>query len=236
MNPNPTIAIAACGIEKVYGTKAQPYRALKGVDLEVQKGDIHLLMGPAGAGKTTLLLIIAGLLTPTSGQVYLLGKNITAMSREELTEFRLYHVGIVFQENHLLRSLTAIENVELLLQLRGFPEQAAYQQARQLLKAVGLEGKMHLRPRLLSVGQQQRVGVARALAGSPSLIIADEPTASLDSENGRTVTELLRKLAKEEGCTVLMATHDPRIIPLADRVTYLEDGMIIEPNYPQLRG
>ena len=204
----------------------QRLQVLRDIDLEVQKGDIQLLMGPSGSGKTTLLSILAGLLTPTSGRVYLLGEEITRMSRRKLARFRRQHIGFIFQDFNLFPALTAIENLEVALNVKGIWGREARGQAQDLLEQVGLKDKAKLLPRDLSGGQKQRVAIARALTGYPELIMADEPTAALDSHSGHTVMELLRRLAKEGGCTVLMVTHDPRIVDVADRIAYLEDGMI----------
>ncbi len=210
----------------VFQSGAEQFQALKGIDLEIATGDIELLMGPSGSGKTTLLSILSGILTPTSGSVELLGEKITDLSRAKLAKFRLKNIGFVFQDFNLFPALTARENVETVLNLKGIHRGAAKRQAQQLLEQVGIASKARNLPRDLSGGQKQRVAIARALAGSPKLIMADEPTASLDSQNGQAVIQLLRKLAKEEGCTVLMVTHDPRILECADQVVYLEDGMI----------
>ncbi|NDJ19219.1 ABC transporter ATP-binding protein [Myxacorys almedinensis] len=221
-----TKAIAAHGIEMVYQTGAEQYQALKQVDLDVKFGDIQLLMGPSGSGKTTLLSILAGILTPTAGSVRLLGQEITALSSSKLAQFRLENIGFIFQGFNLFPALTALENVEVALKLKGIRRAAARQQALDLLDQVGLKDKAKRYPQDLSGGQKQRVAIARALAGNPHLIMADEPTAALDSQNGHAVIELLRNLAKEKGRTVLIVTHDPRIIDVADHVTYLEDGLI----------
>jgi putative ABC transport system ATP-binding protein len=202
------------------------FQVLKGIDLEVSLGDIQLLMGPSGSGKTTLLSILAGLLTPTAGSVYLLGEETTKMSRDKLANFRLQNIGFIFQGFNLFPALTAAENVELVLNIKGIKGRLARNQAKYLLEQVGLASHMYYKPGDLSGGQKQRVAIARALAGNPRLIMADEPTAALDSRSGHNVIELLRILAKEEGCTVLMVTHDPRIIDVADRVAYMEDGML----------
>ena len=199
---------------------------LKRIDWSIQKGNVQLLMGPSGSGKTTLLSVLAGLLTPTAGNVYLLGQDITKMSRAKLAEFRLQNIGFIFQDFNLFPALTAAENVELALNLKGIKGKAAKSEAKMLLEQVGLQDKANLKPSSLSGGQQQRVAIARALAGQPQLIMADEPTAALDSQNGHAVMTLLRQLAKERGCTVLMVTHDPRIVDLADSIAYMEDGML----------
>ncbi len=210
----------------MFQSGADRFQALKGIDLEVQRGDIQLLMGPSGSGKTTLLSILAGILTPTAGTVCLLGKEITRLSREELAKFRLENIGFIFQGFNLFPALTAAQNVELVLNVKGIRGRSARHQAQVLLSQVGLEDKANQQPSNLSGGQKQRVAIARALAGNPSLIMADEPTAALDSNSGYNVISLLRQLTKSQGSTVLMVTHDPRIIDVADRVAYLEDGLL----------
>jgi putative ABC transport system ATP-binding protein len=223
----PEAAIVAEGIEMTFESGKQYYQVLRGIDLVINSGDIQLLMGPSGSGKTTLLSILAGLLTPTQGQVYLLGQEITRMSREKLAKYRLENVGFIFQGFNLFPALTAAENVELVLNYKGITRGVARKQAQLLLEQVELGSSyVNQKPSELSGGQKQRVAIARALAGNPKLIMADEPTAALDSQSGHNVIQLLRTLAKEQGCTVLMVTHDPRIIDVADRVAYLEDGVL----------
>jgi putative ABC transport system ATP-binding protein len=227
-----TVALKARGVKMVYESGSGYYEALKGIDLDVHNGDIELLMGPSGSGKTTLLSILAGLLTPSMGQVNILGQEITRMSRSKLSKFRRDNIGFIFQGFNLFPALTAAENVQMALKVKGIRGKKARIEAENLLEQVGLADKVPLRPRDLSGGQKQRVAIARALAGHPQLIMADEPTAALDSQSGHAVIELLRKLAKEEGCTVLMVTHDPRILDVADRILYLEDG-ILTPQSPR---
>jgi putative ABC transport system ATP-binding protein len=224
----PQEAIAAEGVSKLYQSKSGDVLALSHVNLTVCRGHVQLIMGPSAAGKTTLLLILAGLLTPTTGKVRLLGEEITAMPRCKLEQFRLHHVGFVAQDFNLFSALTAFENVELALKLKGVRGAALERDCKLLLEQVGLADKAHRLPRELSGGQQQRVAIARALAGHPALIMADEPTAALDSHTGQKVMELLCTLAKEERCTILMATHDPRTVDFADRTVLLEDGRIRE--------
>jgi putative ABC transport system ATP-binding protein len=219
-------AIVARGIEMIYQSGAERFRALKNIDLDVKRGDIQLLMGPSGSGKTTLLSILAGILTPTAGSVSLLGEEIFKLSGSKLAHFRLQNIGFIFQGFNLFPALTAIENVEVALNLKGIRRGAAHQQALDLLDQVGLLQQAKRHPQDLSGGQKQRVAIARALAGNPRLIMADEPTAALDSHNGHAVIDLLRNLAKEKGRTVLIVTHDPRIIDVADSVAYLEDGVL----------
>lgn len=219
-------AIAAKGVSMSFQSGTDSYHALKKVDLELQSGEIQLLMGPSGSGKTTFLSILAGILTPTEGSVYLLGQEITGMSRSQLARFRLAHIGFIFQGFNLFPALTALENVQVALTVKGIRKQAAAKEARLLLEQVGLAAKANQLPRDLSGGQKQRVAIARALGGDPKLIMADEPTAALDSQNGYAVIELLHRLAKEHHRTVLMVTHDSRIIDFADKIVNLEDGML----------
>jgi putative ABC transport system ATP-binding protein len=223
-DPMPERVVIADNVEMEYRTGSQTFKALKGIDLEVYAGDIELLMGPSGSGKTTLLSILGGILTPTGGQVFLLNEEITRLSKTKLAKFRLENIGFIFQGFNLFPALTAAENVQVALKLKGIRGQACKDQAMHLLDQVGLADKAESQPRDLSGGQKQRVAIARSLAGKPKLILADEPTAALDSNSGRAVIQLLRNLAKEEGATVLMVTHDPRIVDIADQVVYVQDG------------
>lgn len=220
------VAIAAQNIQMSFMSGTTETRVLKGIDLVIPPGQIRLMMGPSGSGKTTLLSILAGILTPTAGQVELLGQEITQLSRKELTVFRRNHIGFIFQSFNLFPALTALENIELALQLKGYKGPENKDQAFDLLKQVGLGDRVNNLPADLSGGQKQRVAIARALAGEPELIMADEPTAALDSATGRDVIELMQYLAKNKGCTVLIITHDPRITDAADEITYLEDGLL----------
>ncbi len=220
-------AIAVQQVGMTYGTGTRATQVLHNIDLTVRAGDIHLLMGPSGSGKTTLLSIMGGILQPTEGQVYLQGTNITRLNRKELARFRRHNIGFIFQGFNLFGAMTATENIEVILKMKGWKQQAARQEAQTLLEEVGLGDKLNHLPRDLSGGQKQRVAIARALAGNPPLIMADEPTSALDSHSGQTVIELLRKLAKEKGRTVLMVTHDPRLQSVADQVVYLEDGRLM---------
>lgn len=220
-------AIVAQDVEMTFNSGVLASSVLQGVDLDISYGEIQLLMGPSGSGKTTLLSILAGILTPTCGKVYLLGEEITGMSKEALSKFRLNNIGFIFQGFNLFPALTAQENVEIALRMKGISGRAGRQEAQALLGQVGLGDRLSYLPRDLSGGQKQRVAIARALAGNPRLIMADEPTASLDSHSGHTVIELLRDLAKESNRTVLIVTHDPRLIDVADRVTHLEDGVLV---------
>ena len=225
--PEKSCGILAKGIEMVYQSGKEQFVALKEIDLQISKGVIQLLMGPSGSGKTTLLSILAGILTPTNGSVRLLGKEITKMSRKQLSRFRRDNIGFIFQGFNLFPALTAAENVEVALNIKGIRGKIAREQSLELLSQVGLGNKAQLLPRDLSGGQKQRVAIARALAGKPQIIMADEPTAALDSHNGQAVIELLCQLAKEGGTTVVIVTHDPRIQAFADDITFLEDGEIV---------
>jgi putative ABC transport system ATP-binding protein len=229
-------AVVAHDVSMVFRSGAELFPVLIDINLDIPQGDIELLMGPSGSGKTTLLSILAGILTPTSGTVQLLGQEITTLSKEALARFRLHNLGFIFQGFNLFPALTAIENVEVALRMKGIHGREMHRQARELLGQVGLTDRVNYLPRDLSGGQKQRVAIARALAGDPKLIMADEPTASLDSQSGHAVIELLRQLAKEGGRTVLIVTHDPRLVDVADHVSYLEDGMLSSEEHVGIRG
>lgn len=223
-DPRPIISTQS--LDMFFRNDSQNYHVLKQIDLDVVHGDVQLLMGPSGSGKTTLLSILGGILTPTSGQVTILGQNITQLSRTQLANFRRQHIGFVFQGFNLFPALTASENVTVAMKLKGLKSHTWQKSAIALLEQVGLGDKVNAYPHDLSGGQKQRVAIARALVGNPAIIMADEPTAALDSHSGHTVISLLRNLAKEDTTTVLMVTHDPRIKDIADRIAYLEDGML----------
>ncbi|ERN42160.1 ABC-type antimicrobial peptide transport system, ATPase component [Rubidibacter lacunae KORDI 51-2] len=218
------LAIRAEGIYKSYKSGRQRVPVLKGIDWNIPRGDVQLLMGPSGSGKTTLISILAGLLVPDDGRVWLLDQDITRMSRAQRTRFRRRHIGFVFQHFNLFPALTAAENIEVVLEIKGIARRRARSEAYELLDRVGLAAQAHQRPRDLSGGQKQRVAIARALAGNPQIAIADEPTAALDAQSGQRIIHLLRQLAKEQGCTVAIVTHDPRITDIADNIFYIEDG------------
>lgn len=219
-------AITVKGVEMSVKSGREMFQIIKGIDWEIPSGIIQILMGPSGSGKTTLLSILAGLLTPTAGKIEIIGEDITKMSRSKLSQFRLHNIGFIFQGFNLFPALTASENVEVALNLKGIKGKTAKNEANILLEQVGLKDKVNQMPRDLSGGEKQRVAIARALAGKPKIIMADEPTAALDSQSGHAVIELLSHLAKEEGCTVLMVTHDPRMVDIADNVANLEDGVL----------
>lgn len=214
-------------LTKHFGSGRTLVRAVRGVDLTVDAGEIVLIEGPSGAGKTTLLTMIGALLRPTEGRVVIDGLDVTALGPRELPGVRRRSVGFVFQTFNLLETLTAQENVEVALNVAGVSGAPAHERARELLVGAGLEERLDLRVRGLSGGERQRVSIARALANRPRLLLADEPTANLDSRHGRDVMQLLRELAKGEGCGVVIVSHDGRLRRIADRVLTLEDGRIV---------
>jgi putative ABC transport system ATP-binding protein len=222
-----TTAMRARGLHKVYGSGNASVCALQDVSLDVAGGEVLVLMGPSGSGKTTLLSVLAGILTPTTGSVHVNDIEITALSRRDAADFRRRYFGFVFQGFNLFGALSARENVELALHLKGVRGAAAREESHRLLKSAGIGHRAGSHPRDLSGGEKQRVSIARALACDPRIIFADEPTASLDSESGHAVIELLRALAKERGCTVFIVTHDSRIADVADRVVHLCDGSLV---------
>ena len=211
-------------LAKVFGSGDGAVRAVDGVDLTVRRGEIVLVMGPSGSGKTTLLTMIGGLLHPTSGSVVIQGVDITTLPESRLADVRRERVGFVFQTFNLLEALSAVENVELALNVAGVAGRSARERAESLLVDSGLSHRLHFRPRVLSGGEKQRVSIARALANAPLLILADEPTANLDSKHGHDVMTLLRDLARRERRSVVVVSHDHRIREIADRVLWLEDG------------
>jgi putative ABC transport system ATP-binding protein len=221
------VAVEARGVSKVYGKGALAHHALREVDFAARAGELVMLNGPSGSGKTTLLSILGCVLAPSSGEVTLFGEMVSGSSERTLPRLRLAYVGFIFQGYNLVASLDAMENVALPLELRGWSGRAARREAAAMLERVGLERELERRPRELSGGQRQRVAVARALAGSPPLVLADEPTSNLDATSGRAITTLLRDLAKEANRTVIVVTHDSRIFHLADRVVEIEDGRIV---------
>lgn len=232
MRPQDWIADAAFidlrAVSKIYGSGETAVRAVDEVTLRVRRGELVLIFGPSGAGKTTLLSLIGGLIQPTSGTIRVAGLELHRLSPAALSQFRLRQVGFVFQFFQLLSALTARENVEIVLRLGGYAPHAARQQAAELLRRFGLGHRLTHLPAALSGGEKQRVALARALALHPPLLIADEPTGSLDSRSGEEVIRLLRRLVDEDQRTVLIASHDPRLLPVASRVLRCEDGRLHE--------
>jgi putative ABC transport system ATP-binding protein len=219
--------IRATGLGKVYIEGKTELRALRGVDLEVRAGELTLLMGPSGSGKTTLLSILGCILRASEGTLELLGENVSVLPENELPRIRRDAIGFVFQGFNLFPTLTAAENVALALDVRGVRGGSARRRAEELLALVDLTPKAKSFPADLSGGQKQRVAIARALAGNPPILLADEPTAALDWTSGRTVIELLQRLARKEGKAVVMVTHDPRVLSFGDRILHLQDGRIV---------
>jgi putative ABC transport system ATP-binding protein len=213
-------------LTKTYAEGAAASRALNGVDLNIYPRQVTLLMGPSGSGKTTLVSIMGCILRPTSGSVKLAGREVTRLSEKQLPAVRLRHIGFVFQGFNLFPTLTAVENVEVALELKRVPRRERRMRAGALLDQVGLGDKHRVYPADLSGGQKQRVAIARALAGDPDVILADEPTAALDKDSGRTVLEMLRRLAHDKDRAVVIVTHDSRTLDYADRVVDIEDGRI----------
>ncbi len=222
------LVVKAEGLTKIYVEDGVETPALRGVDLEIRRGEFAALAGPSGSGKSTLLHLIGGLLTPTAGRVWLNGRRLDELSRDELAELRLREIGFVFQAYNLIPVLTVLENAAFVLELQGVPAAERRRRALELLKTLEIAEYADRFPNKLSGGQQQRVAVARAVAPNPSLILADEPTANLDSKTGLALIDLMRKLNRERGVTFLFATHDPRLLERVDRVIFIEDGRIVQ--------
>ena len=217
-----------------YGSGTMRRQVLQGVNLSVAAGEVVLLTGPSGCGKTTLLTLVGALRSVQEGSVEVLGQQLAGASRRDRQRLRR-SIGMIFQGHNLLRCLTAEQNVQMGSDLLpGLSYRVRRDQSREWLRAVGLGDELHKLPHDLSGGQKQRVAIARALAAHPRLLLADEPTAALDSQTGREVVELLRRLARDQGCAVLMVTHDPRILDIADRLVRMEDGLLLEAGKPAL--
>lgn len=219
-------ALVVRDVTKTYVEGSAKVPGLRGVNLEVHAGEMVMLVGPSGSGKTTLLSIMGCILKASSGSIRLGGEEVGHLSESELPRIRLDHLGFVFQGFNLFPTLTAGKNVQLMLDLKGIRGKQARKRAYQLLDQVGLADKFDVLPANLSGGQKQRVAIARALAGDPKIILADEPTAALDSHTGRTVMQMMRELAHERGRAVVIVTHDPRVLEFADRIIRIEDGRI----------
>ena len=213
-------------VARVYQIGKVETKALRGVDLTIENGEFTALVGPSGSGKTTLLQMIGCLDQPTSGRVFVSGNDVTSLNRNQRADMRRGHIGFIFQFFALIPTLTAYENIEMPLLLNGHSPNERRERVMELLKAVDLTDRVNNRPDQMSGGQQQRIAIARALAPKPTLILADEPTANLDTENGKQVMDLMQRLNKETGVTFVFATHDPRVIGYAKRVVTLQDGVI----------
>jgi putative ABC transport system ATP-binding protein len=213
-------------LKRTYQQGQLEVHALRGVDLDIDAGEFTALMGPSGSGKTTLLNQIGALDTPSSGSVQVDGRELAGMTKAQLSALRLNRIGFVFQAYNLIPVLTAFENAEFVLMMRGMAPAERRERVMQTLAAVGLEGMEHRRPSELSGGQQQRVAVARAIVGEPALVLADEPTANLDSKTGNELIALMRQLNEEQGITFVFATHDPKVMEAATRVVDMVDGEV----------
>jgi putative ABC transport system ATP-binding protein len=224
--PGPIVAVS--GVTRTFGRGASAAAALRGVSFSIQRGQLVVLCGRSGSGKTTLLNIVGGLDKPTAGTVHVGGTDVTAAAERELMMLRRSVVAFIFQSFGLIPILSAAENIGIPLRITGTAPHARDERVRLMLDVVGLAEHARQRPNELSGGQQQRVAIARALAGGPELLIADEPTGQLDSETGRQIMRLLRTVVDSEGVTALVATHDPTLVQLADRVLTLQDGRITD--------
>ena len=222
------VAISVRRLTKTFGEGDIAVHAVNGVDLDIAAGEVVLVMGPSGSGKTTLLLMLGAMLRPTSGSVRIDGVDLATAPERRLPALRATHLGFIFQDFNLLSALTARENVELACNLAGVVGHAARDRATELLGRVGLADRLGFRPDQLSGGEKQRVAVARALANNPTVLLADEPTANLDSGHGRDIGRLLRRLAEEDGRSIVIVSHDDRQREVAPRVLWLEDGAFRE--------
>lgn len=220
--------IKAEGIYKTYNETNVPVNALNGIDIEIEKGEFTAIVGPSGSGKTTLLNIIGGLDLPTRGDIFIDGNNLKDLSSRQLIDFRLHNIGFVFQAYNLIPVLTARENTEFIMELQKRPKKERDEKVNELLNAVGISDKADHRPGQLSGGQQQRVAVARALASQPKYIIADEPTANLDSVSTNELLELMAEMNKKYQTTFVFATHDQRVMDKARRIITVEDGKVLK--------
>jgi putative ABC transport system ATP-binding protein len=223
-----TTVLEARGLKKTYRQGKVDVEALRGIDLTLESGEFTVLAGPSGSGKTTLLNLVGALDRPTAGTLRVGGHDLERMRPAELARFRRNEVGFVFQAYNLLPVLSALENAELVLELQGKPRTECHDRAAEMLRAVGLGDLLGRRPAELSGGQQQRVAVARAIAAAPKLVLADEPTANLDSRTGEALLDLMAELNRDHGVTFLFSSHDPKVIERARRVVYLVDGRISE--------
>lgn len=226
-------AIIAKSISKSFHTGKVTIDVIKSLDLEIRPGELTLMVGPSGSGKSTLLAMLSGLLRPDAGQVFTSGNDLWAHAAGEIDRFRLAHCGFIFQGFNLFPALTALEQVLLPMRYLGMSGATAEAKAREALALVGLEKRAHLRPLELSGGEKQRAAIARAIVKEPDLLFADEPTSALDSQNGRVVIDILHRIARERGSTVLCVTHDPRLLEHADRIIHLEDGRILTDSRPE---
>jgi putative ABC transport system ATP-binding protein len=214
-------------VQKIYDEDEIAVKAVDGVTLSFDEAEFTAIVGPSGSGKTTLLNLIGGLDMPTAGEIFIAGTNLRTLKPSELIDFRLNNIGFVFQSYNLIPVLTAKENVEFIMSLQKWSKQERETRTYELLKSVGLYDRMNSRPSKLSGGQQQRIAVARALASRPKFVLADEPTANLDSKSATVLLEIMEKLNHEEKITFIFSTHDARVVKMAHRVITLEDGKVV---------
>jgi len=214
-------------LHKVYDGAGVPVHAVNGIDLSFEQGEFAAIVGPSGSGKTTLLNMVGGLDQPTEGEIIVDGTDIGHLKSREMINFRLNNIGFVFQAYNLIPVLTAKENVEFIMHLQGRSKHDRNQRTKELLAAVGLDDRMNSRPNKLSGGQQQRVAVARALASKPKFVLADEPTANLDTKSTENLLDIMEKLNKDENITFIFSTHDARVVAKARRVITIEDGKVV---------
>ena len=219
--------VEANEVVKFLGQGAARVQALRGVNLSLRGGELVMLMGPSGSGKTTLLAVLGCMLSPNIGSVRVCGRSTAGLAPEQLTRLRRDYIGFVFQSYHLFPTLTAMDNVRIALDVRGDYSRRVIGRAKEALAPVGLSHKTRSYPLELSSGEQQRVAIARAIIGDAAVILADEPTAALDSENGHAIMSILAGIARQGTRGVLVVTHDPRILPFADRIVHIEDGRIV---------
>ncbi len=218
--------IKTTDLSKIYNGSAAEVHALKNVSLEFKQGEFTAIVGPSGSGKTTFLNVIGGLDKPTEGHIYIDGVDLATMKESKLFDFRLRHIGFVFQAYNLIPVLTAMENVSFIMLLQKRSKEEMDRRAKEMLEQVGLSDKLNVRPSQLSGGQQQRVAVARALASKPDFVLADEPTANLDTQSAFNLLDIMARLNKEENVTMIFSTHDQRVIDRANRVIKLVDGAV----------
>ena len=219
------VILETAGLTKIYGSGRTAVKAVDNVSMSIERGELVLLMGPSGSGKTTLLTLISGLIKPTSGSVRIDGIEISDKNQKGLARLRLEKIGFIFQHFNLLSALTAVENVMIPLIIKGIDSREAKRKAERILEDFGLKNRMHHKPEDLSGGEQQRIAIARAVISDPELIIADEPTANLDSKKGREVMDLIRSMV-DRGKAAIIASHDPRVEDFADRIIRMEDGKL----------
>lgn len=224
--PSQDHAVRTEDLWKIYPQEPRPVEAVRGIDVEVRPGEFVAMAGPSGSGKTTVLNLLGGLTRPTRGRVWVAGQELSELSDAELARVRLHHIGFVFQAYNLLPILTALENAEFTLLLQGVEKSERHRRVMDLFREIGLEGLEHRKPLKLSGGQQQRVAVARAVVGRPALVLADEPTANLDSKTAESLLDVMEQLNRNHGTTFVFSTHDPRVMERSSRLIRLVDGQV----------